>query len=286
MELNQLFAVTEAGAQALVLPPGTNSLTAVYAGLALGVYSALRTFEHNKFLDLDGHLERAERSMRLLGWDYHLDRARLKRALHSAASAYPAPEARVRFDILGRPAHSLGCDSRELIALTPFEPDPKRYYAQGVGVDFVPDLVRFEPLAKTAEFAQRRNRLLPARSRAHYEYLLLDESDQILEGTLTNFWAVRDGQVWTAGMEVLEGITRKILLDLLPGMGIAVHLQALNKSEVHTFDEAFLSGSSRAVVPVVRIAGHEIGNGRPGPITRQILRAYQAYVTQNVRTAV
>ncbi len=283
---NQLFAVTDNGVQLLPVANGATHLTGVYADLALGVYSALRTYEHNKFLALEAHLDRTDRSMMLLGWNYALDRDRLRRALHEVTSNYPAQDARVRFDVLSYPARSLGCESRELIALTPFKPEPRQYYKQGVGVDLVPDLVRAEPQAKTAEFAERRSRTLPARSRAHYEYLLLDDEDNILEGTLTNFWGVRDGQVWTAGADVLEGITRMILLKLIPEMGIPVWQIAVNKRELPTLDEAFLSGSSRAVVPVVRIAQFEIGNGWPGPITRQILRAYQAYVAANIKTAV
>jgi branched-chain amino acid aminotransferase len=286
MSNNRLYAVTDGGNVQLPIPQEITDLTSLYAGLDLGVYSALRTYHHIKFLELDAHLDRTEKSMALLGWDYELDRERLKQALHTAVSSYPLQDARVRFDILSRPAQNLGTGSRELIALTPFKPEPKAFYTQGVGADFVPSLVRFEPLAKTAEFAERRSRMLPARSQAHYEYLLLDEDENILEGTLTNFWGVRDGQVWTAGKDVLEGITRKILLQLIPSMGFRLHEEALNRRELPLLDEAFLSGSSRAVVPVVRIASYEIGDGHPGPATRQILRTYQEYVRQHAAPAV
>lgn len=286
MSDNRLFAVKDDGIEEIPIPEHITNLTTLYATLELGVYSALRTYEHNKFLELDAHLDRTERSMDLLNWDYDFDRGRLKRALHQATTAFPAPDSRVRFDILSWPAESLGTESRELIALIPFKPEPKQYYTRGVGVDFVPHLVRDEPLAKTAEFAERRSKMLPSRTRSHFEYLLLDEDDNLLEGTMTNFWAVRDGQVWTAGEDVLEGITRKILLDLIPEMGIPVYEMAVNKKDLPYLDEAFLSGSSRAVVPVVRVAHYEIGNGYPGPISRQVLRAYQAYVVENIKRAV
>jgi branched-chain amino acid aminotransferase len=286
MSSNRLYAVTDDGIENLLIPQEISDLTTLYAGVDLGVYTALRTYDHIKFLELDAHLDRTEKSMALLGWDYKLDRDRFKHALHTAVSSYPEQEARVRYDVLSRPAQSLNSDSRELIALTPFKPEPKAVYTQGVGTDFVPSLVRYKPLAKTAEFAERRSRMLPTRSQAHYEYLLLDEDDNILEGTLTNFWGVRDGQVWTAGKDVLEGITRKILLDLIPSMGIRLHEEAINRRDLPLLDEAFLSGSSRAVVPVVRIASYEIGDGRPGPATRQILRAYQEYVRLHTAPAV
>ena len=76
------------------------------------------------------------------------------------------------------------------------------------------------------------------------------------------------------------------MLDLIPTMGIPLHERAVNKWELPSIDEAFVSGSSRAIVPVVRIASIEIGDGRPGPISRQILRAYQEYVRDNIELAI
>jgi branched-subunit amino acid aminotransferase/4-amino-4-deoxychorismate lyase len=285
MAENQLYAITDEGLQRLNIPAGVTNLNELYAVLDLGVYSALRTFEHNKFLALEEHIARTIRSMRVLGWEYGLDEPRLRRALDEAVTAYPAADARVRFDVLAGPGTAVGTNSRELIALTPFTPEPARNYVEGVGAHFVSGMIRGRPKAKTAEFAARRNRMLPSRDQAHYEYLLLDEDEHILEGSLTNFWAVRDGVVYTAGAGVLEGVTRKILLELIPKLDLPLHLKAITKSEIPTLDEAFLSGSSRAVVPVVTIAGKKVGNGRPGPIARQILRAYQGYVSDHVRRA-
>ena len=118
-----------------------------------------------------------------------------------------------------------------------------------------------------------------------YEYLLLDSAGRILEGTGTNFWAVRDGVMYTAGEGVLEGITREILLQLIAGLGIPLRLEAVGAADVATLDEAALSGSSRALLPVVSIAGQTVGDGRPGPIVGRVLAAYNAFVAENVRTA-
>ena len=103
---------------------------------------------------------------------------------------------------------------------------------------------------------------------------------------MSNFWAVRDGEVWTAGEGMLEGVTRKIILALLPELHIPVRLAAVRQDEVPELDEAAISGSSRALVPVVAIGGQQVGDGRPGPIFRRILDAYQEYVAGAVKTAV
>lgn len=282
----QLFAVTGEGPQPLPIPPTTTSFDDLYAGLPLGVYSALRTFEHNKFLFLDAHIARTRRSMALLGWDYTLDERRLRRALHAVCTAYPGDDARVRFDVLAAPATNLDTASRELIALMPFTPPPRHYYTEGVGVDFAPTLVRKRPLVKTADFAQARRAYPAARSQTTYEYLIVSTQGDILEGTGTNFWAVRDGVVWTAGAGVLEGVTRKIILGLLPELGIPLRLEAVHVDDIFRLDEAALSGSSRALLPVVQIAGQAVGNGRPGPICARILAAYNAFLAEAVQTAV
>lgn len=287
MRTLRFYAVTASGTQPLPVPENVTSLDDLFKDLPLGVYSALRTFEHNKFLCLDEHLARTRRSMALLGWSYRLDERRLREALHAVCTAFPSPEMRVRFDVLAAPAERLGTDSRVLIALMAFAPPPPHYYTQGVGVDFARALHRERPLAKTATFAEARAHAFPGtRTQDAYEFLLVSPQGKILEGTGTNFWAVRDGTVWTAGAGVLEGVTRKIILDLLPQLGLPLRLEAVDMSDVDKLDEAALSGSSRAFLPVVKIAGQTVGNGRPGPVSARILDAYNAFVAANIETAV
>lgn len=280
----QLFAVTPFGSQLLAWPAGATSVHEVFDNLALGVYSALRTFDHDKFLHLDYHLDRTEQSMRLLGWTYRLDRATFCLALHQACVAYPLPDARVRFDVLAEPAISLGSDSRVLIALAPFTPVPDVYYEQGVRVQLAPHLQRENPLVKTARFVLTR-RPYPLGHPEAYEHLLVDAEGNILEGSSSNFYAVRAGCLYTAGAGVLEGITRKIVLQLAAGMGLPVTLAAVNAAGISQLDEAFISSSSRGLVPVVAISGQTVGRGRPGPITQRLGAAYQAYVQTHIRPA-
>lgn len=280
------FAITDEGLWPLPIPPNARSFADLYSGLPLGVYSALRTFEHNKFLDLEEHLARTRRSMELLGWDYVWDEVRLRQAIHNAATAFPAENARVRFDILAAAAQKLASDSCELLALMPFKPIPTNYYEEGVGVQITQQLSRQRPLAKTADFAEQRKIFHLGVEKDAYERLIVNADGDILEGTMTNFWAVRDGVVWTARAGVLEGVTRKIILSLLTQLDIPFRLEAYPLAEIGRLDEAAISGSSRALLPVVEIEGIVVGNGRPGPICRQILNAYNEFIGRAVKTAV
>jgi branched-chain amino acid aminotransferase len=282
---SQLFAVTETGPQALPVPEGASSVHDIFDALPLGVYSALRTFEHNKFLDLEAHLARTEQSMALLGWTYQLDRPLFCRSLHEVCTAYPGPDARVRFDVLAAPATMLGSDSRVLIALSPFEPPPAHYYREGVQVSLAPALHREQPLVKTADFVLKR-RPFPLGEAQQYEHLLLDEAGHILEGSSSNFYAIDQGALQTAGEQVLAGITRRILLQLAADLGLPVTLQPLHRDRLPAISEAFLSSASRGLLPIVAIAGQVVGDGRPGPVTRQLMAAYDDYVRRTIRTAI
>ncbi len=282
----QLFAVTATALQPLPVPAGAKAFTDLYHGLALGVYSIARTFAHNKFLRLDHHLARTVNSMRLLGWDYRLDEAHLRRAIHTLCSAFPAPEMRVRMDVLAEPAVALGTDSRELLALAPFTPLPADFYAQGVAVDFATGLTRGNPLIKTADFAEARAREHVGGHTTSYEALLVDGAGNILEGTSANFYGVRAGALYTAGQGVLEGITRAIILDLARDLPMPVHTTPIHVAAIDQLDEAAISSSSRGILPVVQIGDIAIGNGKPGPYTQRLMAAYDRFVAQNVQTAI
>ncbi len=280
----QLFAVEQDGIRPLPIPEHVTSFDELYDGLELGVYSALRTFEHNKFLFLEHHIQRTRDSMALLGWRDELDEARLRAALHEACTQYPLLEARVRFDFLAAPPRHLGTQSRLLIGLMPFTPPPPELYKSGVRVSFAPELARSNPQAKTADFAQVRRAYKTGG--AIYEFLLVSKQGEILEGTGTNFYGVLNGVFHTAGSGVLAGITRKIILDLAAESGIPTSLTAVKVYEIPQLSEAALSGSSRALLPVVQIGDQVVGNGRPGPICQQILAAYNEFVAREVKTAV
>ena len=280
----QLFAVTPEGPLPLPVPAGAENIHDLFDTLPTGFYTALATFDHNKFLLLGDHLDRLENSLILLGWDYQLDRAALCRALHEVVTTYPLPNARVRLDVLARPVPHFDTNSRLLIALSPFDPLPVSLYREGVVVGTTRGLSRSQPLVKKAEFVLQRRQCLEADSKI-YEYLMLDEDGYILEGTTSNFYAFRDGVLWTAGQGVLEGVARRLVLEVVANLGLPLRLDPVHVNNISELDEAALSSSSRAIIPIVQIDGQSIGPGRPGPITLRLLRAYQEVVAQVIRPA-
>lgn len=280
----RLYAVTPGGPVLLSRPPGEPAVHELYEGLSLGVYSGLRTYDHVRFLRLEDHLERTERSMELLGWRERLDRGAFRLALHEACAAWPEPESRVRFDVLAAPAERLGTAARSLLLVYPFEPVPAEYMARGVGLEVTRELEREDPLIKRAEFVQRRLPFLTG-TRERFDSLMVDAGGHVLEGSTSNFFAVLESVLCTPEDGVLEGVTRRVVLELAEARGLRIRLGTLELDELGDASEAFLTSSSRHLVPVVAVGGAAIGDGRPGPVTRDLVRAYDEYAQREARPA-
>jgi D-alanine transaminase len=106
-----------------------------------------------------------------------------------------------------------------------------------------------------------------------------------LEGSHSNLFAVRGGEVWTypACNYILDGITRVAVLALAAAMGIPTRLGAIPLAELYAADEVFLTGTTTEVLPVVAVDGRRIGDGLPGPITGKLREAYLLQVDERAR---
>jgi branched-subunit amino acid aminotransferase/4-amino-4-deoxychorismate lyase len=281
----ELFALSEGRLHALTVARGAGTVHDLLEELPVGVYSALRTFHHDRFLWLDAHFERTERSMQRLGWNKALDRAALSQALDTAVRAYPLTDARVRFDVLREPAMLQGVRADVFIALSPYVPVPPAFVDGGVRVDLAPHLRRDTPLVKTTDFVRAR-KPLPLSTRDHYEGVLLDAEQRMLECSSANIAFVRGRTVIAAGDGVLEGITLRVVRHVAPTLGLAWIDQRLPFAELASVDGAFLTSSSRGLVPIVEIAGQRIGDGRVSDTFHALLQAYLACADRESRRAV
>lgn len=267
------FALLADGPLEVPLPAGVDGMHAALAELPNGVYSGLRSFHGGRFLALDEHIARAERSARALGFELGSDRAPLLAGLQCVVDQAAPRDLKLRFDILPRPFAIGGVASRLWLASTPFTPVPERFLEQGVRVEIAEQLVRATPLVKTTDFVLRR-RPFPLETQAAYEHLLVDGQGGCLECSSSNFYVVAGGRLVSAGEGVLEGITRGLVLRVARAAGLPVELRIPRLAEAPTWSEALLSSSTRGLVPVVDVAGVRIGDGRPGKWTRLLTRAY------------
>ena len=101
---------------------------------------------------------------------------------------------------------------------------------------------------------------------------------RILEGLTSNFYAVCNGKLITARYGILLGVTRRFVLRLARSAGYGIDYRALQVAELSGIDEAFITSSSRGVVPVIEVDHSPVGQGRPGSVARELRRAYDTYL--------
>ncbi|MCX8053755.1 MAG: branched-chain-amino-acid transaminase [Armatimonadetes bacterium] len=112
------------------------------------------------------------------------------------------------------------------------------------------------------------------------EGLMLTESGYVAECTGDNIFFAKNGVVYTppAFLGILEGITRQTAIDLLTGLGIEVVEKVFTRFDLYTADESFLTGTAAEVIPMVKLDGRKIGDGKPGPITKKLEKAFRDYI--------
>ncbi len=109
------------------------------------------------------------------------------------------------------------------------------------------------------------------------EAILLDQNGYLAEGTGENIFLVRNGTVYTPGLEadILVGITRDSVIRIATDLGFPVVQKLLSVNELLSADEAFFTGTYAEIAPIKVVGSYSIGAGTPGPITRKILTMFR-----------
>ena len=240
-----------------------------------GVYTITNTYETSKVLKLNAHLDRLENSARLAGIPLALDRARLRGTLREMIDE--ADFGSVRFRI------TVPKDNPDwlLLSLEPFHPPAPEVYTRGVRAVTLRGSTRANPVAKTTGWMHDRTSVEKTLPEGVYAGLLLSDTGDILEGTSSNFYAILNGELRSAGAGVLPGIAQQIVYEVAPDV-LPVRLEAVNVSDVPRLEEAFITSSSRGIIPVISIDDIAIGSGAPGEKTQALRERYAAWVDEHL----
>ena len=131
-------------------------------------------------------------------------------------------------------------------------PSPKQY-AEGVRTGLF-EGERKNPNIKMMDQALRDATNAAIRERSLYEVILVDRNGQITEGSRSNVFFIRDGEVYTSPLhQVLPGITRGKIIEILNSKGITVHEEPIAATDIASFDAAFISGTSPKVLPIAQM---------------------------------
>lgn len=248
-----------------------HTLDAVSMRIPHGVYTTFRTFERVKALRLDHHLSRLDQSAELAGQPVLIDFDQIKGALRSAVHEFNAPgDVRIRVSVdLEQNPGQIYIIVEDLVV-----PMPEAYQN---GVKLVTcDLIRVNPKAKLTNFIPRADTIRSELESDVHEALMVGEDGRIREGLSSNFFAVKHGHIWTDDVGVLAGVTRGLVIEAAVEIGVGVNYPGIRLSDVPELEEAFISSSSRAVLPVSQIDSHLMGIEMPGPVTRNLMETYDS----------
>ncbi|MHB8779026.1 MAG: aminotransferase class IV [Anaerolineales bacterium] len=249
-----------------------SSLDEMTRSLPQGFYTTFSTLAHGtRVAGLQAHLERLYLPAKEMGLNPAVDEKTLRERIAQIASGNLPHESRIRL-ILTK-------DSAEIFAgIEVFKRLPETVYANGVHVITAP-ITRQDPRIKDTSFISESAAQRLLLNRDVFEVLLIKHGS-ILEGMTSNFYAIKsinaDVELITAQRGILAGVTRKAVLRIAREQGLTIKYRAPRLDE--KFNEAFLTSSSRGVVPIVSIDNKSVGQGRVGKWTKMLSRAYQAYI--------
>jgi branched-chain amino acid aminotransferase len=262
-----------------------------------GVYEVCRSNHGHPFL-LDRHLRRLRASAALIALGVPDSDVVLGQSIAetmTAAGLLPwqpeRPDAYIRL-LLTRGVGELtydpsACRTPSLVIIArPHHPPPAHVYDAGVNVSLVPiqrnSPEALNPLIKSNNLLNNALAMQRALKSGGFEAVMRNHHGELAECSQSNLFVVREGTVRTPPLTagLLAGITREFVLELCRDERVATEETALHDPDLLGADEAFLTSTTREIVPIVQVDGRTIGGGRPGPITRQLMTAFRGRVDE------
>ena len=247
-----------------------------------GVYETLRTYHRQPFL-FDRHMRRLRASAGMIALSCPVtDEDCLARVADTMATVPELTEAYIRI-LLTRGVGDLtydptACPTPSLVIIVkPHVPTAPELLERGVDVALV-SIVRNHPGSVSPSIKSNNllnNALAMQQALAHgaYEALMRNYRGDLAECSQSNFFLVRDSEALTPPLDagLLEGITRNFVFEVGAAIGVPVREMILRDPDLNTADEAFLTSTTREIVPIVKVGETIIGSGAPGPVTRTLL---------------
>jgi branched-chain amino acid aminotransferase len=255
-----------------------------------GVFEGIRSYG-GKIFRLRQHLQRLYDSAKAIRLEIPMSQEQLAQAIRQTLDLNGLKDAYIRV-VVTRGAGSLGLDPRKtgdpqvIIITDHIQLYPPELYENGLEIVTVatirnhPNAVN--PRIKSLNYLNNILAKLEAIQAGCLEALMLNHKGEVAECTGDNIFVVTRGVVRTPPLDagILEGITRNAVLELAQRAGIPTREEPLTRHDVYTADECFLTGTAAEIIPVVKCDGRVIGNGKPGPITRQLRERFFALVRE------
>jgi len=250
-----------------------------------GVFEGIRVYSGKVFLHQQ-HIDRLYESAKAIRLVIPIKPAEMIAAVEETVKANNLSDGYVRL-VVTRGAGSLGLDIRKtsnpqvIIIADTISLYPPETYTKGMNL-VTASTIRNHPGAvspriKSLNYLNNILARIEGTDAGMVEALMLNHKGEVAECTGDNIFIVKQGVVRTPSADagILEGITRNAVLDLAREGGYRVEECALTRHDLYVADEMFLTGTAAEVVAVVSLDGRTIGNGEPGPVTRDLLERFR-----------
>lgn len=265
------------------------------------VYETIRTFHRRPFL-LGRHLDRLQRSLDRIFLPLPLSRRELEEEILRSLREVPIDAdvgARV---VVSRGIGPIGLDISKcprssymiyIFELAPGAVPPESLpTSSGGGISVVISKTRrnspraLDPAIKSGNFLNNILAFKDAVDAGAQEAILCNLEGYLAEGTTSNVFVAKNDLVWTPNpFGILDGITRAVLLEEAPKLGVRIGETNIPPEALFSADEVFITSSIKGVLPVTRVNGCAVGAAVRGPITHRLQEAYQAYVERECGTS-
>lgn len=251
-----------------------------------GVYEVCE-IRSGKVVDMPRHLTRLQRSLRELRIDMPMPLAALEIVIHETVRRN-----RVSYGIVYLQVTRGVARRDHAFPVSPVKPalvvtarglsfqKNQDAAAKGIGVITVPENRWPRVDIKSVSLLPNVLAKQQARENNAYEAWFVDHSGHVTEGSSSNAWIVtKDSKVITRSVDsgILAGITRAVLMEALAALQIKLEERPFTPAEAYEAAEAFVTASSQVVMPVVRIDGRNVGDGKPGSISMRLREEFHRF---------
>ena len=252
-----------------------------------GVFEGIRVY-HGKVFRLQQHMDRLYDSARSIWLEIPMSKEALTAAVEETVRVNEKDDGYIRL-VVTRGSGTLGldprkCDPQMIIIVDDISLYPSALYENGLEI-ITAATIRSHPAAlsprvKSLNYLNNILAKIEAIRGGCLEALMLNHKGEVAECTGDNVFIVKNGQIRTPPIDagILEGVTRNAVMELAAADQKAVREMVLTRHDIFTADEFFLTGTAAEIIPVVKCDGRPIGNGKPGPVTKQLRAEFQELV--------
>jgi len=253
-----------------------------------GVFEGIRSYKRLVF-HLKEHIDRLYESADAIMLKVSLTKSQMIKAVCDTLKTNKLTDAYIRL-IITRGEGDLGLDPRKcngnskiIIITDKIALYPKKYYKNGLSIITAKtqqnSMKALSPQIKSLNYLNNILAKIEAIKAGSEEAIMLNYKGYVTECTGDNLFIVKKGIVYTPKLSLglLKGITRDAVITIAKKNKIKIKMDTFKCDRVYKADECFLTGTAAEIIPVVKVDGKRIGDGKPGKLTNLFLREFHKF---------